>query len=354
MSRSNDSESTYEFYMKSKLRLAMAGFRLRKFPTNLDDLICKIQGNESSPLNAGADNASHQEEDQSFAKSSLGVKAEDKPGINKVLGVQWNVDRDEFQFDFQDVISAMEDLEPTKSDVTSATAWLFDPQGVVSPVTILFKMFCQQLCEARIGWDEILTGSLLEKWECLLVMMKETRVITVLHCLHWHDPLPCNSMTLIGFCDASTEAYAAIVCVKFETEGNVDVKFVAAKTRVAPIGGVTIPRLELLSAMLLSKLITGISSTLKSELQLDKAACFIDPKVSLFWIQGVTHKWKQFVKNRVNTITSLLHPQHWRLCPGEDNPTDIPSRGTSTTTFIESSHWLRGPDWLHFKECLPG
>ena len=183
VSGSKDLESTYEFYMKSKLRLATAGFRLRKFATNSKELSRKIQGNESSPLDGGADNVSHHEEDQSYAKSSLGVKTEDKPGINKVLGVQWNVDRDEFQFDFQDIISAMEDLEPTKRDVASATARFFDPLGVVAPMTIWFKMFCQQLCEARIGWDEILTGSLPKKWKCLLVMMKETRVVTVLRCL---------------------------------------------------------------------------------------------------------------------------------------------------------------------------
>ena len=103
----------------------------------------------------------------------MGVKTEeDKPGISKVLGVPWNVDEDEFQFDFQDAICTMEHLEPTKRDVASATARFFDPLGVVAPVTILFKIFCQQLCKARIGWDEILTGSLLEKWKCLLAMMK--------------------------------------------------------------------------------------------------------------------------------------------------------------------------------------
>ena len=284
----------------------------------------------------------------------MGFKTEDNPGINKVLGVQWNVDKDEFQFDFQDVINAMEDFKPTKRDVVSATAQIFDPLGVVAPVAILFKMFCQQLCEARIGWDEIVTGSLLEKWKCLLAMMKETRVITVPRCLLRDVPLPCSSVRLIGFCDASTKAYAAVVYVRLETEENVDVKFVAAKTRVAPVGGVTIPRLELLSAVLLSKLITGISSALESELQLDEAVCFTDSKVSLFWIQGVTHEWKQFVENRVNAIRRLVPPQHWRHCPGKDNPADIPSRGMSTMSLSESSLWLQGPSWLHSKECLPG
>ena len=114
-------------------------------------------------------------------------------------------------------------------------------------------------------------------------------------------------MRLIGFCDASAKAYAAIVYVRLEDEGNVDVKFVAAKTLVAPVGGMTIPRLELLSEVLLSKLITSINSSLESELQLDEAVCFTDSKMSLFWIQGVTHESKQFDENRINTIRMLVH-----------------------------------------------
>lgn len=77
--------------------------------------------------------------------------------------MQWSVNRDEVQFNIQDVTRAMEDLKHTKRDIASATTSFFDPLEVVSPVIILFKMFCYELCKARIGWNETLTGSLLEK-----------------------------------------------------------------------------------------------------------------------------------------------------------------------------------------------
>ena len=35
------------------------------------------------------------------------------------LGVQWNANRDELQFNIGDVISTMEEMEPTKRDVAS-------------------------------------------------------------------------------------------------------------------------------------------------------------------------------------------------------------------------------------------
>ena len=269
VSGSKDLESTYELYLKSKIRLATAGFNLRKFATNSEELSRMIQESKSSPPDGEANGTSRNEENQSYAKTSLGIKTEDEPGINKVLGVQWNVNKDRFQFDIRDVIHVMEDLKPTKRDVASATARFFDPLGVISPVTILLKVFCQQLCKAKVGWDETLTGSLLEGWKQLLLMMKKTQTITLPRCLFQDAPRPCNSTRLIGFCDACSKAYAAVVYVRLENKENVGVKFIAAKTRVTPATCVTIPRLELLSAVLLSKLITCISSALESSLQLD-------------------------------------------------------------------------------------
>jgi hypothetical protein len=54
-----------------------------------------------------------------------------------------------------------------------------------------------------------------------------------------------------------------------EGETQACVRFVAANTRVAPLGGMTIPRLELLSALLLSKLIVSVQDALQPEVTLD-------------------------------------------------------------------------------------
>ena len=71
-----------------------------------------------------------------------------------------------------------------------------------------------------------------------------------------------------GFCDASTHAYAAIVYLLFfYTDGTVEVEFVTTKTRVAPIKGQTIPRLELLDALILARLMNSVYLAMKSLLK---------------------------------------------------------------------------------------
>ena len=84
----------------------------------------------------------------------------------------------------------------------------------------------------------------------------------------------------MGFCDALAKAYAAVVYLRFECDHGACMKFVAAKTRVSPLGGVTIPRLEILSTLLLAKLITSVQQAIENQINLD-GLCFTDSKVSL-------------------------------------------------------------------------
>ena len=183
----------------------------------------------------------------------------------------------------------MEGSDPTKRSVVRAMAKFFDPLGIVSPVTVLFKMFAQQLCGAKVDLDEPLTGDLLRQWKVLLAVLRDAKAVKIPRLLYPNPTCSIQSARLVGFCDASSKAYAAIVYLRLETEEHqVDVNFVAAMTRVAHIGGMTIPRLELLSALLLSKLINGVHAALEPELQLSDPLCISDSKVALFWIQGTS------------------------------------------------------------------
>ena len=119
-----------------------------------------------------------------------------------------------------------------------------------------------------------------------------------------------NSVRLVGFCDASAKAYAAVVYLRLEGESHMSVRFLAAKTRVSPLGGMTIPRLELLSALLLSKLMTSTREALQSQLSFSDPVCYTDSKVDLYWIRGCNQEWKQFVENRVISIRASVPAQH--------------------------------------------
>ena len=122
--------------------------------------------------------------------------------------------------------------------------------------------------------------------------------------------------------------------------------FVASKTRVSSLNQQTIPRLELLSCLLLAKLISHVLEALATVIDVRIGSCFTDSKVALYWIKGQGKQWKQFVHNRVTDIRRLVAVQHWSHCAGTDNPADLPSRGISSKQLETSLMWRHGPDWL--------
>ena len=148
-----------------------------------------------------------------------------------------------------------------------------------------------------------------------------------------------QSTSLQGFCDASVNAYAAVVHLKIETADETYLKF------VAPLVEQTIPRLELLSALILARLISHIKSVLEEVIPISHVRCWSDSEVALYWIRGENREWKQFVQNRVCEIRSLVPPDAWSHCSSKDNPADIASRGTSPAILAEST-WVSGPDWF--------
>ena len=150
------------------------------------------------------------------------------------------------------------------------------------------------------------------------------------HYLAGRDELP-RTHDLIGFCDASQSAYAAVVYLRAKTGHQWSSTLLAAKTRVAPLKIVTIPRLELLSGLLLARLMRAIHHALESEIQLDMPTCYTDSQIALCWIKEEDKEWKQFVENRVSEIRRLVPAKHWKHCAGTENPADIPSRGTTPT-----------------------
>ena len=238
-----------------------------------------------------------------------------------MLGVRWNNTTDELVMDFEEIASAAVVLEPTKRAIVSLVGRFYDPLGLLSPIVIQFKVFLQEMCGLKMDWDESLSSGLLQRWHQLVSGLQEMQSFVIPRCyLNGTVDGEVTSSKLCGFCDASCKAYAAVVDLLLETSAGRQVRFVASKTRVAPLKSQMIPRLELLSAVLLARLMSSITQAIEGEVTLSTPCCFTDSTVSLFWIHGVEKSWKPFVQNRVSEIRKLLNPDCWMHCAGRDNP----------------------------------
>ena len=215
----------------------------------------------------------------------------------------------------------------------------------MAPVSIALKIFHQQLCKMKIGWDDLLEGDILGKWQLLVQALQETPTISLPRYYFADTSDAILEVNLHGFCDASTTAYAAVIYLTVTSKTGISTQLVAAKTRVAPLSQQTIPRLELLAALIPARLITAVATTLMDVMCINSIGCWSDSKVALAWVKGEHQEWKQFVQNRVDEIRRLVPASAWSYCSTLCRPADLPSRGVSPSN-LTSSIWFTGPTWL--------
>ena len=99
-------------------------------------------------------------------------------------------------------------------NIISVVGKIFDPLGFLSPVVIRFKIFFQELCEAKLGWDKPLTGPLLRKWISLGSSLQDSISISIPRCYYDGISNPVISCTLCGFRDASGRLMQ-VLCICF-------------------------------------------------------------------------------------------------------------------------------------------
>ena len=181
------------------------------------------------------------------------------------------------------------------------------------------------------------------RWCKLVAALQESQPLAIPRCYLEGVEGEVLSYRLCGFCDASLSAYAAVIYLSIESEDESRMRFIAAKTRVAPLKKQSVPRLELLSAVLLARLMDTVRSSLSTELEFSSCHCFTDSHVALCWIRNVEKAWKPFVQNRVVEIRSLLPVDSWRHIPGDQNPADVASRGTTPLELLVDKLCREGP-----------
>nr|CAI5827773.1 unnamed protein product [Callosobruchus analis] len=265
---------------------------------------------------------------------------DDKDLSIKVLGLQWLPLEDVFSFATLPASSTN-----TKRGVLSQIGRQFDPLGFVAPCIFYAKCFMQKLWMLKLGWDDQLPPHLSKEWHAytselhLLSNFKHERQVTAKQ-LSYHQ--------ILGFCDASTLGYAAAIYLRLSNgSGDVKVSLLLAKSKVAPLKTVSIPRLELLAAHLLAKLVKYTKSLLRDGLTIHDTYLFSDSSVVLAWLNTPCYHLKTFVATRVSKILDSVNPDCWFHVNGACNPADICSRGALPSTLLTMPEWLTGASWMY-------
>lgn len=232
----------------------------------------------------------------SCSSNNVEIKADKDP---KMLGLVWIPEEDILKFPVQS--STLPCI--TKRVILSEISQIFDPLELLGPATIQAKIIMQQLWQLNISWDESLPQELHTRWFEFCDELRFLNDLTIPRYISVNDFV---DVQLHGFCDASELAYGA--CIYFRATnllGNCTSNLLCAKSKVAPLKTVSLPRFELCGALLLAQLVQRVRTVLNIPNIQEYYWC--DSQIILAWIKGIPRQWKTFVANRTSEIQELTN-----------------------------------------------
>ena len=313
-----DFHSTVKLQRELSTLLLRGGFHIRKWNSNSRDVLEQIP-----PA------------DRLFQKPH----PIDQDTTYKTLGLIWKPINDTFSYS---VDRLPETQYITKRQVLSTIARIFDPLGLIGPVITRAKILMQRLWTKNLGWDDKVPEPLVTDWKTYHQSLKEIEQLNIPRQITCKET---STRTEIhGFSDASESAYGACAYLRTTDCGRVTVHLIASKSRVAPLKSISLPRLELCGALLLTLLMENIKKALR--IKIHATYLWTDSTIVLAWIRSTPARWTTFVRNRVSKIQDLSNPDSWGHVIGTENPADAVSRGIDGDKIKGMDLWWKGPPWL--------
>lgn len=304
--------------------LKKGGFRLTKWLSNSKAVLNEIPESERAP-------------------SVVNLEPDMDLPIDRALGVIWDVNEDTIRFKVR-----LEEKPITRRGIVSTISSIFDPLGLVSPVTLSAKVMLQDLCRQKLGWDDTLPEGRQEEWLKWIRSLPELEHVSVPRCFK-STVLNISNAQLHIFSDGSETGYGACAYLRLEdNSGEVNCSLVIGKSRLAPLKQSTIPRLELSGAVIACRLFEIIRDEL--DIKLDSVQFWTDSMIVLGYIRNETRRFKTFVANRLSVIQELTTSDQWHHVDSKSNPADIASRGIHARDSKRMEIWLHGPEFLK-RDC---
>ncbi|XP_060566641.1 uncharacterized protein LOC132725521 [Ruditapes philippinarum] len=234
------------------------------------------------------------------------------------------------------------DLLLTKREILKESSSIFDPLGLLCPITVRGKMLIQLLWKQNFDWDEVLPEEIITEW--IKIREDLVKATGIKFSRQYFPKSTHKDESLHIFADSSIKAYGACA---YLVSGNESI-LIMAKSKVAPIKQLTVPKLELCAALLAARLCQHI----KSAIDCKSIYLWSDSQIVLSWISSAK-KQPIFVSNRVKEIQEMSNGFQWQYCPTHENPADLLSRGLTYEKIQNNPLWMHGPKWLADERAFP-
>lgn len=260
--------------------------------------------------------------------------------LQRSLGLMWNLQTDTFTY-----YVSKEEKPFTRRGILSVVNSLYDPLGFLAPVTVQGKALVRKLANDQCDWDSPIPAEREDQWRAWLDSLLKLEQIQIERPYLLVSLCSTKYRELCIFADTSTMAISAVAYIRaIDTEGCSHVGFLLGKSKLAPRTSLTVPRLELCSAVLAVEMADLLTTELDIELQ--RVKFYTDSRIVLGYIHNTSRRFYVHVANRVAQIRRSTHPNQWQFVSTDQNPADHGTRPISPE-LLSHTNWFTGPEFLH-------
>ncbi|XP_055615232.1 uncharacterized protein LOC129761532 [Toxorhynchites rutilus septentrionalis] len=272
----------------------------------------------------------------------------------RVLGLLWLTQEDAFGFstemkqEIDDLIRSNEC--PTKRQMLKCLMSLFDPLGLLCFFIVHGKIMLQEVWRSGVQWDEKVNDELQKRWQKWTGLFQNVRRFKIPRCYFTGATKErYDDLQLHVFVDASESAYCAAAYFRTMNKiGSPECVLLTAKTKEAPLKTQSIPRLELMAAVLGARLMQFIEEV--HTVRVVRKVLWSDSATVLSWLRADHRRYKQFVACRIRELLTITDAENWRWVPSKQNPADIATKWGKGPDLMANSIWLKGPSFLQLSE----
>lgn len=277
----------------------------------------------------------------------------------KVLGVIWSTDKDQFRFKVGIDLTLTKAKgrikeNPTTGEITkriilSQINRVYDPLGLAAPVTVRAKILMRQLwaTEKKLGWDDPVPEKQRINWLEFFQDLRNMDQVIFPRCLKPSGAL--GLPTLIIFSDGSDNAYGACAYIRWTLPDNkFETRLIMSKNRLSPNRKLSIDRIELCAAVLSKRLKNFLDK--ESRYKFAKYYHIVDSQIVHGMIQKESYGYNTFAATRIGEIQEGTNPQDWYWVESDKNIADWITRGKRPSDIKSESDWQKGPRFLQLPE----
>ncbi|XP_058827505.1 uncharacterized protein LOC131687443 [Topomyia yanbarensis] len=262
----------------------------------------------------------------------------------------WIPENDIFVFDglFKEEIQSLLDgnVTPTKRQVLRVVMSIFDPLGLVAPFVVHGKILVQNIWRSGISWDDRIPDELLAHWQRWTLLLQQLKEISISRCYFpGYDPRSYDDIELHTFVDASEDAYACVSYFRMVDRGEIRCSLVAAKTKVAPLKPLSIPKLELQAAVIGARMTKNIVEN--HTIKVKRQVMWTDSSTVLSWLRSDVRKYRQYVAFRVSEILDHTSVDEWRWVSSKWNVADDATKWGKGPRIDSNSRWFKAPEFIN-------